>query len=48
MARILVVDDDETICSAFEQFLAEEGHTPTIASTGATGIDTRIIRPANT
>lgn len=31
MANILVVDDDEDICSAFRQFLSEEGHTPIIA-----------------
>ena len=32
MARILVVDDDEHICAAFDQFLSDEGHTPLFAS----------------
>jgi len=45
MARILVVDDDETICSAFEQFLAEEGHTPAIASTGEDAIQQAAAEP---
>lgn len=32
MARILIVDDDENICAAFQQFLEQEGHTAMIAS----------------
>src|SRR6267142_6186197 len=32
MADILVVDDDENICSAFRQFLEADGHSPIIAS----------------
>ena len=32
MADVLVVDDDEEICSAFEQFLRELGHRPLVAS----------------
>ncbi len=32
MAEILIVDDDENMCSAFRQFLQSEGHTPIIAS----------------
>lgn len=32
MAEILIVDDDENMCSAFRQFLETEGHTPIIAS----------------
>jgi nitrogen regulation protein NR(I) len=32
MSMILVVDDEEKVCWAFEQFLKEEGHTPLIAS----------------
>ncbi|HLH31350.1 MAG TPA: sigma-54 dependent transcriptional regulator [Terriglobia bacterium] len=32
MAEILVVDDDENVCSAFRQFLKAEGHSPIIAS----------------
>ena len=30
MAEIMVVDDDEHICSAFQHFLTEDGHTPII------------------
>lgn len=33
MAKVLVVDDEEKICFAFEQFLLDEGHTPLIAAT---------------
>ncbi len=32
MSKILVADDEEKVCWAFEQFLKEEGHTPLIAS----------------
>ena len=32
MARVLIVDDDENICSAFKLFLAELGHTALVAS----------------
>ena len=32
MSKILVVDDEEKVCWAFEQFLKEEGHTAIIAS----------------
>jgi two-component system nitrogen regulation response regulator GlnG len=32
MAHILVVDDDQSVASAFERFLAHEGHDFTIAS----------------
>jgi nitrogen regulation protein NR(I) len=32
MSKILVVDDEEKVCWAFEQFLKEEGHTTVIAS----------------
>jgi DNA-binding NtrC family response regulator len=39
MATILIVDDDETICSAFKQFLIEQGHTPLIASNGRDALD---------
>jgi DNA-binding NtrC family response regulator len=42
MATILVVDDEETICFAFQQFLLEKGHDPLIASTAEDGLD--IIR----
>ena len=32
MSKILVVDDEESVCWAFEQFLKEEGQSPLIAS----------------
>ena len=32
MSKILVVDDEERVCWAFEQFLKEEGHSPLVAS----------------
>jgi DNA-binding NtrC family response regulator len=32
MAHILVVDDDQSVASAFERFLAHEGHDCTVAS----------------
>lgn len=34
MARVLVADDERSICDAFGLLLAAEGHTPLIASTG--------------
>ena len=34
MAEIMIVDDDENICSAFKHFLTEDGHTPIIVSSG--------------
>ena len=39
MADILVVDDDENICAAFQLFLTDEGHRPTIVSSGDEAID---------
>ena len=38
MAEILVVDDDENMCSAFKQFLEAEGHTPIIAANAEDGV----------
>src|SRR5579884_2161932 len=38
MAEILVVDDDENICSAFQHFLKNDGHNPIIASNAEDGI----------
>ena len=32
MSKILVADDEEKVCWAFERFLKEEGHSPLIAS----------------
>ena len=34
MAKILVVDDDQSVATAFERFLRHEGHACTIASNG--------------
>ncbi|MBD3184747.1 response regulator [Candidatus Poribacteria bacterium] len=39
MSKILVVDDEEKVCWAFEQFLREEGHEPLIASSGQEALD---------
>jgi nitrogen regulation protein NR(I) len=39
MSRILVVDDEEKVCWAFQQFLEEEGHVPLIASTAQEAIE---------
>ena len=38
MKNILVIDDDEKICWAFEQFLADEGHQPIIANNAEEGL----------
>jgi DNA-binding NtrC family response regulator len=38
MATILVVDDDETVGTAFRQFLADEGHEPVIVGSAADAI----------
>ena len=45
MARILVVDDEEKICFAFEQFLKDKGHTPFVASNGADAL--KIVEKEN-
>jgi CheY-like chemotaxis protein len=34
MARILVIDDDETLCATLEQLLAEAGHAVVTATDG--------------
>ena len=39
MTRILVVDDEEMIRFAFEQFLKDEGHTPVLARDAVTALD---------
>ena len=38
MKNVLVVDDDEKICWAFEQFLIDEGHRPIIANNAEEGL----------
>ena len=38
MKDILIVDDDEKICWAFEQFLTDEGYNPIIASNAEEGL----------
>ena len=38
VANILVIDDDETICSLFEDTLEEEGHTLTTVSDSSKGL----------
>ena len=39
MSRILIVDDEEKVCWAFQQFLEAEGHTPLIASSGQAALE---------
>jgi len=34
MSKILIADDERSICEAFAEFLTQEGHTPLIASSG--------------
>ena len=38
MKNVLVVDDDEKICWAFDQFLTDEGHRPIIANNAEEGL----------
>ncbi len=38
MKSVLVIDDDEKICWAFEQFLEAEGYTPSIANSAEEGL----------
>ena len=38
MKNVLVIDDDEKICWAFEQFLEDEGYKPIIASNAEEGL----------
>ena len=38
MKRVLVIDDDEKICWAFEQFLEGEGYCPSIANNAEEGL----------
>lgn len=39
MSKIMIVDDEEAVCWAFEQFLKEEGHDAIIASNAQEAID---------
>ena len=38
MKNVLVIDDDEKICWAFQQFLKDAGHAPSIASNAEEGL----------
>ena len=38
MKNVLVVDDDEKICWAFEQFLESEGYVPSVANSAEEGL----------
>ncbi len=42
MARVLVADDERSICEAFALLLADEGHAPLTASTGEEAL--RLVR----
>jgi DNA-binding NtrC family response regulator len=39
MGRILIVDDEESICWAFREFLADEGHEVDVAASAEDGLD---------
>ena len=39
MAKILVADDERSICQAFVEFLRAEGHEPLVAANGAEAVD---------
>ena len=39
MAHVMVLDDEPGICWAFRQFLGDEGHRVTVASTAEQGLD---------
>src|SRR5436309_14175772 len=44
--RILVIDDDHSVCEVFGEFLHEIGHDPVITHTAETALDTlRAERP---
>ena len=45
MKNVLVIDDDEKICWAFEQFLTDEGYRPIIANNAEEGL--RRLRSEN-
>jgi len=38
MARIAVIDDEQSVCHAFQQFLADEGHEVAVAATAKRGL----------
>ena len=38
MSRILIVDDEQSICWAFREFLTDEGHEVDVASTAEEGL----------
>ena len=44
MARVLVADDERSICEAFSLLLEADGHTPLTASTGEEAL--RLVRTA--
>ena len=39
MSKVLIADDERSICQAFAQFLRLEGHTPLIASNGREALE---------
>lgn len=45
MSRVLIVDDEASICWAFREFLADEGHDVRIASTAEEGLATALNNP---
>jgi CheY-like chemotaxis protein len=39
MSRILIVDDEASICYAFREFLTDEGHHVVVAASAEEGLD---------
>jgi len=39
MSKILVIDDDRSICESLKLYLTEEGHEASTASTGTEGLN---------
>ena len=39
MAKIAVVDDEQSVCHAFQAFLTDEGHEVAVAATGQRGLE---------
>ncbi len=47
MAKILVIDDDESICETLEMYLTEEGYEVVTANTGTSGLNRYVEGPTD-
>ncbi len=45
--RVLVVEDDHTLCDVFQQFLRDTGHEPLVAHTAEAALDVLEAEPAD-